>query len=233
MEEGEVGLGDLAAGEHLAELAVGAVVFGDEDEAAGELVEAMDDAGAEVAADVGELGEVEEERVDEGAAVAGVVGGAGAGVDHHAGGLVDDGEVLVFVEDVEGDVFGDGVERRGLRGAFDLDGFAAVEFLLGLGGMAVDADLAGFDEELDAGAADVGEGLGEVLVEAEVGGGGVGGEGADAGRVCDVGVFFEFVEVDDGDRGWEGLFYATSGDVLGTYGAAALALGEHVLRRHG
>ena len=58
VEEGDVGLGDLAAGEHLAEFAVGAVVFGDEDEAAGELVEAVDDAGAQVAADVGELGEV-------------------------------------------------------------------------------------------------------------------------------------------------------------------------------
>ena len=163
---------------------MGAVVFGDEDEAAGLLVEAMDDAGAEVAADVGEFVEVEEEGVDEGATVAGVVGGAGSGVDHHAGGLVDDGEVLVFVEDLEGDVFGDGVEGCGLRGAFDLDGLAAVEFLFGLGGVAVDADLAGFDEELDAGAGDVGEGLGEVLVEAEIGGGGVGGEGADAGRVA-------------------------------------------------
>ncbi len=104
---------------------------------------------------------------------------------------------------------------------------------MGLAGWPSTRDLAGFDEELDAGAADVGQGLGEVLVEAEVGGGGIGGEGADAGRVCGVGVFFEFVEVDDGDRGWEGLFYATGGDVLGTDGAAALALGEHVLRRHG
>ena len=78
------------------------------------------------------------------------------------------------MEDVEGDVFGDGVEGCWLRGAFDLDGFAAVEFLFGLGLMSVDADLAGFDEELDAGAGDVGEGLGEVLVEAKVGGGGVG-----------------------------------------------------------
>jgi hypothetical protein len=106
---------------------------------------------------------VEEEGVDEGALVAGVGfaggcgwGGAGSGVDHHAGGFVDDGEVLVFVEDLEGDVFGDGVERGGLRGTFDLDGFAAVEFLFGLGGVAVDADLVGFDEKLDAGAGDVG-----------------------------------------------------------------------------
>ena len=159
---------------------MGAVVFGDEDEAAGVFVEAMDDAGAEIAADVGEFGEVEEERVDEGAAIAGVVGGASSGVNHHAGGLVDDGEVLVFVEDVEGDVLGDGVKGCGLGGAFDLDGFATVEFLFGLGRVAVDADLAGFDEELDTGAANVGKGLGEVEVEAEIGCGGVGGEGADA-----------------------------------------------------
>jgi hypothetical protein len=137
---------------------------------------------------------VEEESVDQGASVAGVWfaggcgwGGAGSGVDHHAGGLVDDGEVFVFVEDFEWDVLGDGVERGGLRCAFDLDGFAAVEFLLRLGGVAVDSDLAGFDEELDAGSADVREGLGEVLVEAEIGGGRVGGEGANAGGVGGVG----------------------------------------------
>jgi hypothetical protein len=232
-DEAPVSLGDLALGEHFAELAVGAVVFGDEDEAAGLLVEAVDYAGAEVAADVGEFGEVEEERVDEGASVAGVVCGAGSGVDHHAGGFVDDGEVLVFVEDVEGDVFGDSVERGGLGSAFDLDGLAAVELLFGLGGVAVDADLACLDEELDAGPADVGECLGEVLVEAEVGGGGVGDEGADAGGVGGVGVLFEVVEVDDGNGRREGFFDAPGGDVFGTYGAAALALGEHVLRRHG
>jgi hypothetical protein len=207
---------------------MGAVVFGYEDEAAGELVEAMDDAGAKIAADVREFGEVEEECVDEGAAVAGVVGGAGSGVDHHSSGLVDDGEVLVFVEDVEGDVLGDGVEGRGLGRAFDLDGFATVEFLFGLGRIAIDADLACFDEELDAGSGDVREGLGEVEIEAEIGGGGVGGEGADC-----IGVLFDFVEFEDGDRGRGELFYAASGAVLVFYSAATLALGEHVLRRHG
>jgi hypothetical protein len=125
------------------------------------------------------------------------------------------------------------VAGAGWGGPFDLDGFSAVEFLLGLGGMAVDADLVGFDEELDTGSADVGEGLGEVLVEPEVGGGGIGGEGADAGGAGGVGVFFEVVEVDDGDWGWGGFFDAAGGAVLGFYGAAALALGEHVLRRHG
>jgi hypothetical protein len=227
----------LALGEHLGELAVGAVVFGDEDEAAGLLVEAMDDAGAEVAAYVGEFGEVKEEGVDEGASVALVQtaqgGSAGSGVDHHAGRLVDDGEVLVFVEDFERDIFGDGVEGGGLRSAFDLDGFSAVEFLFGLGEVAVDANLASLDEELDAGSGDVGESVGEVLVEAEVGGGRVGLEGTDAGGGACIGVFFKVVELYDGNRGWSGFFDASCGAILGFYGAAALALGEHVLRRHG
>ena len=43
---------------------MGAVVFSDEDYAAGLLVEAVDDAGSEVAAEVGELGKVEKEGID-------------------------------------------------------------------------------------------------------------------------------------------------------------------------
>jgi hypothetical protein len=121
VEEGEVSLRDLALGEHLAELAMGTVVFGDEDEAAGLFVEAVYDAGAKVATGGGEFVEVKEERVDEGAPVAFVVGNAGSGVDHHPGGFVDDGQVLVFVDDMERDVFGDGVEWGGLGRAFDFD----------------------------------------------------------------------------------------------------------------
>jgi len=213
---------------------VGTVVLGDEDDAAGLLVEAMDDAGAEVAADFGELAlaEVIEKGIDEGASVAGVVGGASSGVDHHAGRFVDDGEVLVFVEDVEGDVFGDGVEGRGVGRAFDFDGLAAAEFMFGLGGLTVDANLSGFDEELDAGAGDVGEGLGEVLVETEIGGG-VGGEGADVGLAGGTGVVGVVFELDDGDGDGGGFFDASGGTVFGADGAVTLALGEHVLRGHG
>ena len=169
MDEGDVGFAHAAVGEHFAELAVGGVVFGDEDDAAGLLVEAMDDAGAQVAVDCERLLKWRRRALTSvpwvrsfGSAC------SGSGVDHHAGGLVDDGEVVVFVDDVERDVFGEGVEGFGARGAFDLDGLAADELLFGLGGLAVDADLAGFDEELDAGAGDVGDGLGEVLVEAQV-----------------------------------------------------------------
>jgi hypothetical protein len=149
-------------------------------------------------------------------------------VDHHSGGLVDDGEVRVCVEDTERDVFRCGVKGWGLRGAFDLDGFATTESLLGFGRVAIDADLAGFDEELDAGTGDVGKGLGEVLIETEIGGGRIGGEGADA---C-ARVFFQVVEVDDGDWRRESFFDTAGGAILGLDGAATLALGEHVLRRH-
>ena len=76
VHEGDVGLLELSRGEHLAELTVGAVVLGDDDDPAGLLVEAMDDAGAKVTADVREVVEVMEDGVDEGAVVAFIVGGA-------------------------------------------------------------------------------------------------------------------------------------------------------------
>src|SRR5215472_13491279 len=131
-----------------------------------------------------------EERVDESAVVARVYifsAGrcrSGAGVDHHAGGLVDDGEVLVFVEDVEGYVLGEGMEGWRVGCAFDLDGLAAVEFLFGFGGGSVDPDLVVLDEELDACAGDVGDGLGEILIKAQAGS--LGGGSEAMGRVFGV-----------------------------------------------
>ena len=171
VNEGDVGLFELATREHLAELAVGAVVLGDDDDAAGLLVEAVDDSGAEFAAEVRELVEVMQQRVDEGSAVALVSfpgsGGSRAGVNHQSGGLVDDGEVLVLVEDGERDVLGEGVEWRWVRGAFDLDRFPALQLEFCFRWLSIDADLTVFDEELDACAGDIGYGLSEVLIEAE------------------------------------------------------------------
>ncbi len=62
-----------------------------------------------------------EEGVDQGAA-----GDTGASVHGHAGGLVDGDDVGVFVEDVEGNRFRFGAQRRaGLD--LDLDALAATE----------------------------------------------------------------------------------------------------------
>src|ERR1700740_3066217 len=104
------------------------VVLGYDDEAASLFVEAVNDAGTHLAAHRREASKMMQERVDQRPAIALVIGRAGAGVYHHAGALVDDCEVVIFVEDVEGDVFGAGAERRARGGAEDGDALAAAEF---------------------------------------------------------------------------------------------------------
>ena len=66
---------------------------------------------------------------------------------HHAGGLVDDGEVLVFVDDIERDVLRRGSQRSRMGLAGDEDLFAAAELERGLGLRAVDEDVALIEQE--------------------------------------------------------------------------------------
>ena len=159
----------------------------------------------------------------------GEFGRGGAGVDAHAGGLVDDGEVVVLEDDVERDGFGGGVEGFGPGRAGEDDGLAGCELVLGLGGAAVDEHLAAVDEELHAGAGDLRDGLGEVLVEAEAARLGRRGDGM--GGVLGAGSVGIEREGRDDEGG--GRLDAAGGDVLGAHGAAALAFGEHVLGGHG
>jgi len=89
-------------------------------------------------------------------------------VDGHASGLVDDDEVVVFVEDVEGDGFGfsfEGSARFGLN----RDALAATKFLARLGRLAVDENEAGIDEFLDAGAGQFSGVRGDKAVKARAG----------------------------------------------------------------
>jgi hypothetical protein len=141
VDQREVAFAQAALAEHLAELAVRKVVFGDDDEAAGLLVQPVHDAGAQLAADLRQaFAEVEEQGVDQRAAV--VLRRAAAGVDHHAGGLVDDGEVGILIDDGERYVLGSGVERLRLGVALDLNQLAAFELQLRFAGFGVDGDLA-------------------------------------------------------------------------------------------
>ena len=64
MDEREIGLAHLATGKHLAESEMGGVVAGDDDEAAGLLVEAVDDAGTQWASGGRKLLVMIEESVD-------------------------------------------------------------------------------------------------------------------------------------------------------------------------
>ncbi len=151
----------FALGELGDEGLVGGVGFGDDEAAGGVFVEAVDDAGAFDAADAGELAlAVVEESVDEGA-----VGVSGAGVDDHAVGFVEDDDVFVFVEDVEGDVLGCVFEGDGF-GDDDGDFVAGFDGVAWFGGVAVEGDELLADERLDAGAREFGELGGEKGVEA-------------------------------------------------------------------
>ena len=89
------------------------IVLGDHHHPGRPAVEAMHDAGPQLAADAAQVLDVVQERVDEGA-----VGVARGGMDDHAGGLVDDHEVRVVVEDFEWQRLGPR-HRRGGRGDHD------------------------------------------------------------------------------------------------------------------
>ena len=78
------------------ERAVGFVVLGHHEQARGAPVEAVHDARAQHAAHSGEVLHVVEQGVDEGP-----LGVPGAGMDHEAGRLVDDEQVVVLVDDAQ------------------------------------------------------------------------------------------------------------------------------------
>ena len=158
--QGEVNLFHFPVAELGLEAAVGFVVFGDEDDAAGEAVEAVDNAGAEIAAEGGKGFEVMEEGVDEGAILA-----AGTSVDRHAGGLVDCDEVRVLIEDVEREILGSGAEGAELEW-LHFHEFPAPEQVRGLANGAVNGDAALLDPLLQAAAAVAGIAFLEIDVEA-------------------------------------------------------------------
>jgi hypothetical protein len=117
-----------------------------------------------------------EQGVDQGA-----VGAAGAGVDDEAGGFVDGDQVVVFVEDVERDVFGFGGGQRRPRDDAEFEAFAAAQAEAGTkDGFAIEGGVAFADELLETGAAELGELSGKEVVEALVAGVGGHDEAGDA-----------------------------------------------------
>ena len=158
-DEGEVFLVDGALFELEGEVAVGLVVFGDQEEARGVAVQAVDDTGAVFAGDGGEGVVAKLEGVDQGAGPVAL-----GGVDDHAGGFVDDGEGFVFVDDFEGDVFGDwGVV--GELGEPDADDVVELDFVGGFDEEAVDLEGVGVDDFSHDASGIVGVAAGEVSVD--------------------------------------------------------------------
>src|SRR5664279_3997628 len=106
-----------------------------------------------------------QQGVDQRSAIAVVLGGARSGVHHHSRWLVDDSQVVILIDDVEGDVLSDGAQRREFRIAKNGDLFAAAESKRRLGDVAVDQGFLFCQQLLHTGAADVGDVGGEKLIE--------------------------------------------------------------------
>jgi hypothetical protein len=140
---------------------VGGVALRHHHHAAGVLVEAVDDAGAQLAADAGQIGAVGEQGVDQGAARV-----SGRRMDDQAGRLVDDDQVRILVEDGQRDRLGGELDRR-RRTQPDLDPVAVAELGARLvDGGAVQADVPLLDQPLDLGAGQLRVAAGEEGVEA-------------------------------------------------------------------
>src|SRR5207248_11402688 len=72
----------------------------------------MNDARAHLSADAGKLLEMVQERVDQGSTIALIFGRTRAGMHHHACRFVDDGEIVVFIGDVQGNILSNRAQRR-------------------------------------------------------------------------------------------------------------------------
>ena len=129
---------------------VGQIVFGDSQQSAGVLVDAVDDAGPQLAVDAGEvIAHGVQQAVDQG-----IVLMTDGRVDHQALGLVDHHHILVLIDDVQGNVLGHDVHRFGLRNG-DLNGVAGIQFVIFLAGLAVSRHGALIHELLGGGAGQV------------------------------------------------------------------------------
>jgi hypothetical protein len=121
LNQSEVDFFDFAGGELAREFEMCLVGSGDDERPAGEAIEAMDDTGANLASDGGESLEAMDKGVGDRAAL-----NTGAGVDGHAGWLIDHHAGGIFVEDWEGDIFRFGFERSE-RGGFDFQFLGALD----------------------------------------------------------------------------------------------------------
>src|ERR1700704_5124709 len=90
-------------------------------------------------------------------------------MNHQARGLVDHQDVVVLVDDVERDAFGTVRRLRGIGLRADLDTLSAPDFLLGLRGTRIEADIPVLQPFLQAVARMLWEHLRKRLVQTQPG----------------------------------------------------------------
>ena len=112
---------------------VGALVFGYDQNAGCILVDAVDQSGPHVAAlEKRQVLQMIGQGVDQRPRIVAV-----AGMDDHAGGLVDDNQVVVFIQNVERNVFGNDFQFAERIGHDDLNPVRGLHLVTRLDGRAV------------------------------------------------------------------------------------------------
>ena len=157
--ERKIDLADRPLLELTLDMETGPFGEGDDHEPGRVSVQSVDDTGAALPSHAGELAKACEERVDGGAGRV-----TGARVHDHAGRLVDNHQLIILIDDVEGDRFG--LQRLGLTsGDRYFDDLPTVETVTGLGDhLPVDGREAVSDQILNPGSRYVRYPIGQVFV---------------------------------------------------------------------
>lgn len=167
-DDGEVSAGQPAvaavAGKLFRQAVVRLIVLGNDKQAAGVHVEAVDDAGSLDAANAGQaVTTVRDKGVDERACLM-----PGTRVHDKSGRLVDDDQVFVFIDNIKGNVLAPWLRCHG-RWQLDQHMLAGPQFETGVNrNLPLDRDTSVRDKPLEAGTADVREGGSERTVKAVV-----------------------------------------------------------------
>ena len=126
-DERDVFLLDLAIVELPRQFLVRGVVLGHDHHAGRAAIEAVHDARAHLAANAAQVGKMMQQRVHERPRAV-----AGGGMDHHAGGLVHHGQILVLIQDVDGQRLAADGRGRGV-GELHVHEVAVAQLQVGLG----------------------------------------------------------------------------------------------------
>ena len=129
-----VRLVNLAPGKLSREPPVRFIIFCNDHQAAGSAIETVNNPRPQIARTGRKLLEAVQQGVYESAPIASVIRRAGTCMNHHSRGLVDDGKVVIFINDIERDFLGNRAQGRKLNRADDSDPLAAAKAKRGFGG---------------------------------------------------------------------------------------------------
>ena len=143
---------------------MGSILFGDDHDTRGVLVQPVHHPRPFLAADGGKRPgpgfEMVQQGIDQGARPI-----AGSRMDHHAGLFIQDQQCVIFIENFKGNGLGLNVERF-RPGDPEHDDVAGPDFVTGLGGLPVNGDVAVEDQSPENGSGEIRITVGQEMVEA-------------------------------------------------------------------